>query len=85
VLDLVPLAALGVGLCLLYERTGSLYPSIGAHSLNNSVAFAALADLSIGEGIGLAVAALVGIAAVIAFCKGVGLIGPEAQTAGAET
>jgi membrane protease YdiL (CAAX protease family) len=85
VLDLVPLAALGVGLCLLYERTGSLYPSIGAHSLNNSVAYAALADLSVGEGIGLAVAALVGIAAVIAFCKGVGLIGPEAQTAGAET
>ncbi len=26
-LDLVPLAALGFGLCLLYRYTGSLYPS----------------------------------------------------------
>ncbi len=36
---LVPLAALGVILCLLYERTGSLYPSIALHCLNNSIAF----------------------------------------------
>ena len=40
-LDLVPLAALGFGLCLLYRYTGSLYPCIAAHSLNNSLAFAA--------------------------------------------
>jgi membrane protease YdiL (CAAX protease family) len=40
--DLVPLAALGVGLCLLYRYTGSLYPCIAAHSLNNSVAFGVL-------------------------------------------
>jgi CAAX protease family protein len=38
-LDLVPLAALGTGLCLLYRRTGSLYPCIAAHSFNNSLAF----------------------------------------------
>lgn len=36
---LVPLGVLGVILCLLYERTGSLYPSIALHALNNSVAF----------------------------------------------
>lgn len=36
---IVPLAALGVILCLLYERTGSLYPCIGLHALNNSIAF----------------------------------------------
>ncbi len=42
-LDLVPLAALGFGLCLLYRRTGSLYPCIVLHSLNNSVAFGQLA------------------------------------------
>ena len=42
-LDLVPLAALGFGLCLLYRRTGSLYPCIALHSLNNSVAFGQLA------------------------------------------
>lgn len=35
---LVPLAALGIGLCLLYEWTGSLYPSIALHALNNCVA-----------------------------------------------
>ncbi len=36
---IVPLAALGVILCLLYERTRSLYPCIGLHCLNNSIAF----------------------------------------------
>lgn len=40
--DLLPLAALGFGLCLLYRYTGSLYPCIVAHSLNNSIAFGAL-------------------------------------------
>jgi membrane protease YdiL (CAAX protease family) len=41
---LVPLAALGMGLCLLYVRTGSLYPCIAAHALNNSIAFGASLD-----------------------------------------
>lgn len=41
-IDLLPLAALGFGLCLLYRYTGSLYPCIAAHSLNNSIAFGAL-------------------------------------------
>ncbi len=44
VLDLVPLAALGFGLCLLYRFTGSLYPPIIAHSINNSIAFSSLED-----------------------------------------
>jgi membrane protease YdiL (CAAX protease family) len=42
--DLVPLAGLGFGLCLLYRATGSLYPGIAAHSLNNSLAFGLLED-----------------------------------------
>jgi uncharacterized protein len=42
VADLVPLAALGFFLCALYNRTGSLYPCIAAHSLNNSLAFGVL-------------------------------------------
>jgi hypothetical protein len=37
--DLVPLAALGFALCFLYWRTGSLYPCIAAHALNNSIAY----------------------------------------------
>lgn len=41
-LDLAPLAGLGLGLCMLYRYTGSLYPCILAHSLNNSIAFSSL-------------------------------------------
>lgn len=56
---IVPLATLGMILALLYARTGSLYPSIALHALNNSVAF------GVGDGrvwlipIGLAAAGLV--------------------------
>jgi hypothetical protein len=38
---LVPLMIFGVGLCLLYEWTGSLYPAIALHALNNSIALGA--------------------------------------------
>jgi uncharacterized protein len=34
-----PLAALGFIFCLVYERTGSLYPVIALHALNNALAF----------------------------------------------
>ena len=36
---LVPLAVLGVLFCLLYQATGSLYPCIVLHAINNSIAF----------------------------------------------
>ena len=35
-----PLAALGIMFCLVYERTGSLYPVIALHAFNNAIAFA---------------------------------------------
>ena len=35
-----PLATLGFMFCLVYERTGSLYPVIALHALNNAIAFA---------------------------------------------
>jgi membrane protease YdiL (CAAX protease family) len=35
---LLPLAVFGFGLCLLYWRTGSLYPCMALHALNNSLA-----------------------------------------------
>jgi membrane protease YdiL (CAAX protease family) len=38
---LVPLAAFGIGLCLLYHYSGSLYPCIALHALNNSIALGA--------------------------------------------
>jgi uncharacterized protein len=43
-LILPPLAVLGLVFCLVYERTGSLYPVIGLHALNNSVAYGVQAD-----------------------------------------
>jgi membrane protease YdiL (CAAX protease family) len=80
VLDLVPLAALGFGLCLLYRYGGSLYPCMIAHSLNNSIAFSSL------EGWGwqapvLMVSALLGIGAMVLVCKRIGLIAPETRFA----
>jgi uncharacterized protein len=34
-----PLAALGFIFCLVYEKTGSIYPTIALHALNNAIAF----------------------------------------------
>jgi len=42
--QLVPLAVLGVGLCMLYHWSGSLYPCIVLHAFNNGLAF------GVGEG-----------------------------------
>jgi uncharacterized protein len=80
-LDLVPLAGLGFGLCVLYRYSGSLYPCIAAHSLNNSLAFAAL------EGWGwqapvLMIAALATIAGIVLVAKRVGLIVPDGHAVG---
>jgi uncharacterized protein len=36
---LVPLAFFGFMLCLIYDRTRSLYPCIALHCINNSIAF----------------------------------------------
>jgi len=41
VVFLIPLAFFGVALCVVYDRTGSLYPSIAAHAINNAIAFGA--------------------------------------------
>ena len=38
-LILPPLAILGFIFCLVYERTGSIYPVIAMHSFNNAIAF----------------------------------------------
>lgn len=39
-----PLALLGALFCLVYEKTGSLYPVIGMHAFNNALAYAVQAD-----------------------------------------
>ncbi len=79
-LDLVPLAALGFGLCLLYRYSGSLYPCMIAHSLNNCVAFAGLENWGWQAPV-LIVCALAGIGALVQVFKRVGLIEPEARVA----
>jgi membrane protease YdiL (CAAX protease family) len=38
-LILPPLGVLGFIFCLVYERTGSIYPTIAMHALNNAIAF----------------------------------------------
>ena len=43
-LILPPLALLGFIFCLVYEKTGSLYPCIAMHAINNSIAYGAQAD-----------------------------------------
>ncbi|HEY5046061.1 MAG TPA: type II CAAX endopeptidase family protein [Solirubrobacteraceae bacterium] len=74
VVDLVPLAFLGFGLCLLYRITGSLYPCIAAHSLNNSIAYGSLESWSFGQVILLLGASLAVIGALVLVAKRVGVI-----------
>jgi membrane protease YdiL (CAAX protease family) len=75
-LDLVPLAALGFGLCLLYRYTGSLYPCMIAHALNNCVAFAGLEDWG-WQALVLIACAMAAIGAIVLAAKRVGLIARE--------
>ncbi len=73
VVDLVPLGVLGFALCFLYRRTGSIYPCIAVHSLNNSFAFAELEKW--GWQIPVLMVGSLGLIAVIAWCaQRIGLI-----------
>jgi membrane protease YdiL (CAAX protease family) len=77
VADLLPLAALGFGLCLLYRYTGSLYPGMAAHALNNSWAFAGLEEWVWWKWPILMAASLAGIWLVVEAAKRAGLIAAE--------
>lgn len=61
----VALSVFGAALCLLYVRTGSLYPCIGAHAINNCLAFSVAEGLAILEAVGLFAGAAVLITAVL--------------------
>lgn len=79
--DLVPLAALGFLLCLVYSYTGSLYPCIALHSLNNSIAFASLEEWSVGSGVLLLLGALALIALLALTLIRAGVIAPAPRLA----
>ena len=48
IIQLLALAAFGMGLCLLYWRTGSIIPCMALHALNNSITFGVTKDLDAG-------------------------------------
>ena len=73
--DLVPLGVLGFLLCLVYRYSGSLYPCIALHSLNNSIAFANLEEWSVAGGAALLVGALALIWLLALALKRAGVIG----------
>ena len=86
--DLVPLGVLGFLLCLVYRYSGSLYPCIALHSLNNSIAFANLEEWSVGGGAALLVGALALIWLLALALKRAGVIGqapPRARAPAAAT
>ena len=50
------LVVLGVLLCLLYWRTGSLLPCIALHALNNGISFVVTTDVPVGGAIAIVLA-----------------------------
>jgi hypothetical protein len=65
-IDLVPLGVLGVLLCGIRQLTGSIYPGIALHSLNNAAALVVNAGWSFGAFCVVLVASLALIALVLA-------------------
>ena len=52
-LVIVPvLAALGVMFCYVYERTGSIFPTIALHALNNTIAYGDKTDWGVALAVG---------------------------------
>jgi membrane protease YdiL (CAAX protease family) len=80
--DLVPLGVLGFALCWLYRRTGSLYPCIALHSLNNSLALVEIEHWSWQVAPVLMLAALATIALFALLARRLGLISEEPREGG---
>ncbi|HET9012731.1 MAG TPA: CPBP family intramembrane glutamic endopeptidase, partial [Gemmatimonadaceae bacterium] len=58
------LAFLGVALCWLYTRTGTLFAPIAVHALNNTIAYGAVTDNGWGVALPMGVAMIVACALV---------------------
>ena len=76
---IVPLAALGILLALIYERTGSIYPTMALHVVNNSVAF----GVSDGRPLAIPVCLAAGALAVYGLSRLVHVAGPGRAVAAA--
>jgi membrane protease YdiL (CAAX protease family) len=63
--DLVPLALLGILLCVVYELSGSLYPCIAVHLINNAIALSGDENWSDGRFVALLAGALALVALVL--------------------
>jgi membrane protease YdiL (CAAX protease family) len=64
-LQCVPLAVLGVGLCVLYRYTGSLVPGMIVHGLINAAGYAADAHLTTGQRVVLLAATPIAVLAIM--------------------
>jgi membrane protease YdiL (CAAX protease family) len=62
---LPPLAVLGIALCLVRWRSGSLYPCIALHAMNNGLAFALLRHWTWWQVLLTMLAALVAVGVVV--------------------
>jgi CAAX protease family protein len=56
----IQLALLGIALCVLYDRTGSILPCVGLHSAYNAFAFATIVGLSFPATAGFVACAVAG-------------------------
>lgn len=83
VVDIVPLAVLGFSLCVVYWKSGSLYPCIAIHAVNNSIAFGSLEGWHLWQGVVLAAAvlSLIGLSALALTRLGVLAAAPARQVA----
>jgi len=77
---LVPLAVLGVMLCIVRWRTGSLLPCIALHAINNALAFGIAEDWTGGQTL-LLVAGAVGVTMLACWV----LLGPAEGASDART
>jgi membrane protease YdiL (CAAX protease family) len=75
-LILPPLALLGFIFCLVYERTGSLFPVIALHAINNALAYGVQTD-----GDGTAVSIAVGVSMIAACAMAPRLLRPAPRAA----
>jgi len=66
VVDLAPLAFLGFVLCLVYWRSGSLYPCIALHVINNAVALSSDESWNAGQTVALLAGSIALVALLLA-------------------